>query len=150
MDDSCIIYEKSTGSRDSAAVGDKGLQSLQQCSKNRNDNLHLRWQGLRRPLKVHITCRKTYTRPSTIAKAKRKQEEQTDDNQENPPKLRSRTPVFSIKDDCLYCCKPIKRDKNRYKETLSRSVETLDYLHNVIEKADKRGDVWGSEVKLGI
>ena len=129
MSDTCIICEN---------------------SKTRGDKLHLNWQGLNCPIKVHISCRKNYVRPSSIQKEKRKNENIGDNTQENPAKLRSKNVNFNIKEDCPYCCKRIIYDKNNQKQTASSSVETLEYLENVLKKADERGDEWASDVKLRI
>ena len=150
MSEICIICLKSIDPKDSATLHEKGLKSLQESSKQRQDGLYLRLNSAETPQKVHVLCRKNYTRPSTIAKARRESEHLFDENIEPPAKRRSQTPVFDIKNDCLYCCKPTEQDKNNYKTTTSSSVETLDYIKNVITKADERGDAWGSEVKLRI
>ena len=150
MSDICIVCEVKIGANDSATVGVKGLNSLIESSKARGDELHLRWKDINVPVKVHIKCRKDYTRQTSIQKDKRKIENTDDSTQENPTKLRSRLSEFRIKEDCLYCCKPVIYDKNNLKKTAYSSVETLEYLENVLKKADERSDEWASDVKLRI
>ncbi|KAG0714330.1 hypothetical protein GWK47_014343 [Chionoecetes opilio] len=91
---------RNTRLKDSATVGDKGLKTLEQCSQARSDGLHEIWQCMNRSLKVHITCRKDYTRPSTMEKEKRKLEKETE---VNPTRLRCRIPTSYIKKLFVLC-----------------------------------------------
>ncbi|KAG0721768.1 hypothetical protein GWK47_045791 [Chionoecetes opilio] len=70
-------------------------------------------------------------------------------------KLRSRTRVFNIKEDCLYCAKTVIDYNVETKIPRNRRVRAHDAmtkatLQSVIEKAGDRHDEWGDAVRLRV
>ena len=147
MDNTCMICQKDLSSSPSSVVGDKGLQTLVKYSGDRKDGLHETWAKLAKPIRIHVECRKNYTRASTRVSEKRKQDTETPSS---PTKLRSKSSEFRIKEDCLYCSKPVISDKNKPKESKSSCVETLEYIQNVLIKSKERADTWGRAVETRI
>ena len=148
MDEFCIICQKKTDSIGTSFLGEKGLHTLEKFSDERNDGLREIWCTLPKPLRVHISCRKDYTRPYTSTNKKRKPDCDSDDT---PTKsIRSKAVPFNIKEDCLYCASVIRRNKYKRTDLTWSNIETLEYVKNVQKKAEERDDSWGNEVKCRI
>ena len=153
-DQECVICGEKLAPTDRANVGSKGLATLMESSIERGDDLINIWQTKKAPFAVHMTCRKNYTRKSTVVSScKRKGEEVPScDPVPKSTKLRSRTPVFNIKEDCLYCSKAVlidQRTPTKRKSDYSE-VATIEYLQKVTIQANQRKDDWGEEVKMRI
>ena len=102
----CILCNEELGTTEVAAVGEKGRKTLVASSCKRKDGLEEALQNTS-PLKVHISCRKKYTRENTIiASLKRKSDGDVTHDDENPS-LRSAHGTFDIKQDCLFCSESI-------------------------------------------
>ncbi|KAG0715708.1 hypothetical protein GWK47_011314 [Chionoecetes opilio] len=129
---------------DRAEVHDKGLEGLLRASIEREDGLQSVFERKRSqlPVPVHAKCRREYIRPCSIASYKRKREEEPLDSDwgTSSSKLRSRTRVFNIKEDCLYCAKTVIDYNVETKIPRNRRVRAHDAmtkvtLQSVIEKA---------------
>ena len=128
-------------------VGSKGRATLVAASLERKDGLHEDLQKAT-PLTLHTTCRKVYTRESSIKAEKRKSEELAADDEDRQPELRSRTPVFDITTHCLFCSEllPTGRRLTVKRQKLISNVETLEFKDSVIKRARDRTDMWGEAV----
>ncbi|KAG0729638.1 hypothetical protein GWK47_029911 [Chionoecetes opilio] len=144
---------------DRAEVHDKGLEGLLRASIEREDGLQSVFERKRSqlPVPVHGKCRREYIRPCSITSYKRKREEEPLDSDwgTSSSKLRSRTRVFSIKEDCLYCAKTaidynIETKIPRNRRTRAHDAMTKATLQSVIEKAGDRHDEWGDAVRLRV
>ena len=148
MDEFCIICLKKTSSVGTSVLGEKGLHTLEKFSDERNDGLREIWSTLQKPLCVHISCRKDYTRPYTPTNKKQKPD--CDNDNTSTKSIRSKAVPFNIKEDCLYCASVIKRNKYKRTDLTWSNVETLEYVKNAQQKAEEMGDCWGNEVKCRI
>ncbi|KAG0712857.1 hypothetical protein GWK47_017480 [Chionoecetes opilio] len=144
---------------DRAEVHDKGLEGFLRASIEREDGLQSVFERKRSqlPVPVHGKCRREYIRPCSITSYKRKREEEPLDSDwgTSSSKLRSRTRVFNIKEDCLYCANPVIDYNVETKIPRNRRVRAHDAmtkatLQSVIEKAGDRHDEWGDAVRLRV
>ena len=106
----------------------RGLDTLIKCSIQRDDDLKDILQANSGSLVVHSSCRKDYTRGSSIKSYKRKFKngDDTDDYDNiNPTKLRSRVgyPNFDFKVDCLFCTEPVKKVESTKTRITPRQVK---------------------------
>ena len=107
------------------------------------------------PFRIHITCRKDYTRISSIETYKRKRAQSACDNTEGnaaPSRLWSSVLSFDIKYDCFYCTNNAQSNSKlpKGRQNKSSDVATIEYLCNVLEKCDERNDAWSNGVRLRI
>lgn len=144
--DVCPICEKIC-TTDCVPVGPKGRRSLVAASVERQDGLHQNLET-QEPLKVHIACRKAYTRESSIKSQKRRSEEPPAEPQVEPPTLRSQTPLFDITTHCLFSSEPLpisSRLTTKRQKSVS-NVETMPFKQNLLDRATERNDEWGEIV----
>ena len=103
---------------------------------------------------IHKTCRKDYTRASSIETFKRKCDATTSIpiSDSVSCKLRSTIPSFDIKSECFYCAETILDYRNlpRERQNIPSEVATIEYLQRVLHRCDERADDWGTKVKLRI
>lgn len=155
--DPCILCGEDMSSSTQVQIRSKGLATLLSASIEREDGLSDALESKVVPFFLHEKCRKDYTRRSSVASFKRKREEEKEEESCPSSKgktLRSTTHPFNVKEDCLFCSKPIDEKSNTKKCAAKRNdtseVSTIPYLSNVIKKADERNDKWGMEVKMRI
>jgi hypothetical protein len=141
---------------DHSDVHEKGLDGLIRASIARDDGFHHILENKRSqlPLSVHGKCRREYIRAHSIDSHKRQREDaMNSDGGASSAKLRSMTPVFNIKTDCVYCTREILHYSTGSKVPHDRRVRshnamTKVALQSIIAKANDRGDEWGYSVKL--
>ena len=145
---SCSICKESCedSSPKTIIVGEKGRQTLVTSSLERNDGLHKTFESAT-PLRIHVQCRKQYTRRSSITSAKRKSECHQEE-EDNAPELRSSTPIFDIKSDCFFCTEPVTQNAKlaKHRKRAVSNVETLEFQTKILKLAKERQDKWGSDV----
>ena len=146
----CILCQNILGSN-YASVGDNGRRTLVAASLKRKDGLHQLLETSN-PLQVHATCRKAYTRDTSIKRDKRRVSEAVTEEDAEPTILRSRTRDFDISSQCLFCSErieisskiPLKRRKS------FNSVEKNEFKESVFKRIEERFDDWGFTVGLRI
>ena len=107
MEVSVICKHCIESASDKVSLTTRGLETLIKCSIQRDDDLKDILQANSGSLVVHSSCRKDYTRGSSIKSYKRKFKngDDTDDHDNiNTTKLRSRVgyPKFDFKVDCFF------------------------------------------------
>ena len=113
----CVICKHCIESAsDKVSLTTRGLETLIKCSIQRDDDLKDILQTNSGSLVLHSSCRKDYTRGSSIKSYKRKLKngDDFDDHDNiNPTKLRSRVgyPTFDFKVDCLFCTEPVEKSR---------------------------------------
>ena len=153
--DTCILCQEELSSSNQVTVGEKGHASLIQASSQRDDGLASQLLCKVPPFGIHITCRKDYTRVSSIETYKRKRAQSACDNTEGnagPSRLRSSVLSFDIKYDCFYCTNNAQNNSKlpKGRQNKSSDVATIEYLCNVLERCDELNDAWSNDVKLRI
>lgn len=141
---------------DAVSVGMKGLQGLKEASLQRKDEKvkKLAWLTT---LVMHASCRKEYTRKTSIEAYLKKSEEKSSERKNEPSTSGSvfiSTPQsFDMKEQCLYCCETIDDiylKKQRKLEIQKRrqvyTVRTLGMKNHIIEAVDRRNDEWARQV----
>jgi len=148
----CCICEQSFGNSSTVEV-ERGLDKLINASVERGDRKHEQLQKLT-SIKVHVQCRKEYTRPSSINAYKKKRENEEEVAAATSPlkkKMRSSQFAFDFKNCCFICGKDAdekKENKKRKELRLKIShVCTLGFEKNIINVAKARGDEWAKAVQ---
>jgi hypothetical protein len=109
MSSSCFICDdKLIVESECVIVKKKGIITLINSSKVRQDN---KWESLVNveSVKVHLDCRKNYTRPQTIRKCINDQEKAGTSSSPVKGKLRS-SYIFNFKENCLFCDHPCSKE----------------------------------------
>lgn len=133
---------------DGTRVSEKGLQTLRKASLQRKDGKHENFEGVT-SLIVHTSCRKQYTRPSSVKAAAKSPTTSTSRD------LRSSQDKFDFQTKCFLCCETInlsfyekQKRKPPEERRLVYSVRSLSVKDKVEDEAERRNDRWGNEVKL--
>ena len=144
MEVCCVICKES--SPETVVVGNKGRQTLISSSLERGDGSHKSFQEAAE-LRIHVDCRKRYTRRSSIASAKRKSLCLEEDN-ELPQLWSSVAKTFDIKNACMFCSNSILQESKREycRRRAVSNVETLEFQTTILNRAKERCDKWGEEV----
>lgn len=96
-----VLFVKKTISDDAVTVGVEAIQTLRNCSKEREDGNHQLLSG-RDSIVVHRNCRKDYTRPSKAGKKKKRNDEASNSLlSPTKKKLRSES-AFDFKITCFF------------------------------------------------
>ncbi|CAH2091780.1 unnamed protein product [Euphydryas editha] len=141
----CFICNKPLSKSEIVTVN-LGMKTLINASIERGDEFtdYLKDQ---KSVKVHVECRKNYTRKSTIAAVKRKREEkQASASKVSPPRARTRLSesAFCLKSCCLFCGDQLNEEyeKKRAKKYRRRicKVSTLTFKESVLKVAQSRSD----------
>lgn len=145
----CLLCDEQLGDIPAVTV-ERGLPSLTAASKALKDGKHESWDG-KTSVTVHTACRKAYTRSSTIkAKVRKRPEEETASGSNVEKKLRG-DETFNFKELCLYCVEPCDAEAEKKKPKDRRRaicrVSTPEYKKIVLERASKRNDDWGEEIR---
>ena len=149
----CIICSEELGSNnddDIVNIGDKGKNTLILASISRGDGLQEKIEKSS-PLKIHQSCRRKYTRPSTIIADKRRASTgKTKDEQGK--KLRSSDSTFDIRYDCMFCTESIAADERlpKSRKRAVSKVETLEFKDSVLNCINNIDDEWGKSVAVRI
>lgn len=153
MTGKCVICNKDLTS-DSIKVSQKGIQALIKASKSRNDGKHIVLSGVESVV-VHGSCRKRYTRSSTILADLR--EATSSAPSASTSQLRSSRPKFDFETKCLFCTEVIddefyvqekKKPKERRREVYP--VRSIGFSDTIMDAVKKRNDKWGDEVSRRI
>lgn len=145
----CAICEVEIENREQVVV-ERGLQNLMQASKDRGDEKHTIFEVLGK-VPLHKTCRKNYTRKSSIASANK--ENTRPRSPQASAVLRSEAKGFNFHSDCVFCGETAsvpdsKLPKNRRLDVCN--VATVEFRAKVLSICKQRSDEWGNEVDLRI
>lgn len=149
MTDLCVLCEETFVEGECVVVKDRGIKTLIECSKKRGDGKNILFQG-RDTVKLHVSCRKSYTREKCVAAAMKARETQSREK-------RSSAPIFVFKEKCLFCaedasenfvCQQTKKPSGK-REVVSL-VSTMNFKNHILEVAQGRGDKWGEDVSSRI
>lgn len=131
-------------------IVERGVQTLIQTSKDRRDEKHIVFELLGK-VPLHKSCRKNYTRRSSIISANK--ENIRPSSPQSNTLLRSEAKRFNFRSDCLFCGKTAsvpdsKLPKNRRLDVCN--VATLEFHAKVLSVCKQRSDEWGNDVYLRI
>jgi len=108
---------------------------------------------------VHVVCRKSYTRKSSIISDLKQTSASTASNKAVPTtpiknKVRSSQQSLKLKSTCLFCFEiipdnfsDIRKKKPVENRQIVCTVTSLNVGHSIIAQAKKRNDVWGKKVE---
>lgn len=112
MSQFCFICNKLLTQTGSVTV-DRGMQTLIDASTERGDEFS-EYLKNQKSVTIHVQCRKSYTRKSSIAAAKRQheEEEEASTSKVSPPRTRARVSesAFCFKQCCLFCGKELNEE----------------------------------------
>lgn len=149
----CYICKKTQGNF--VEVKQKGLISLVKASQMRDDNKF----NVSGTIMVHIECRKSYTRKSSIVSDLKQASASTASNKSAPPtpiknKVRSSHQSLQLKCKCLFCFEiipdnfsDIQKKKPVENRQIVCTVSTLNVGHSIVAQAKNQNDVWGKQVE---
>lgn len=146
-DKNCIICKSSLQEGEVVEVK-RGLSSLIEASKERNDGIH-KLLSSSSHITVHVNCRKKYTAKQNIKARKRELAERDS----SPATLRSNVTPFNLKSHCIFCAQEIDQPNNKLPKNRRRvvcKVTTYGMCENIKRYCDERQDEWGNEVKRRI
>lgn len=159
MEENCLLCDQILGSPSGVVtVGWKGIRSLLIASERRKDHLCSKLRGIEF-IRIHIECRKEYTRGSSI-NAFVKQQSAADASSlvqgSSLPQTRSSVKIsFEFKTKCFFCADII--DENYFKKQLKKPIknrrdaffcQSKEMITTVLNAADRRNDENAREVKL--
>ena len=143
MDELCAVCDKSINGDDNMCLREKGVLSLNKCSKERGEN-----KTFMAGQYIHKKCRKNYTRPQSIlATQKRKSLDEEHDNEKRT--LRSQIINFDFQTNCLFCAQPDKY-AGKKKDFELLPVRTLEFQNSTKEVCFDRNDDWSTDVHARI
>lgn len=147
--EACCLCEEIGNGGELVTLGDKGLTGVVNASRRRGDN---KWEELqtRDKIKIHKSCRKNYTRESSIQAAGKTKATEVPKSSPVKKKLRSFSDEFDFQTRCLFCaelCEEINPKTPVEKRRKFSRVMTLPFRNNLISECDKRNDGFGRKVK---
>lgn len=144
MEFTCFICGQSDLFERGVTVGKKGLLTLINASKDREDE---KWKVLEQTadkIIVHGTCRNKYTHPTELKKLK-SQLDEVNREPESSRKLRNlNLNLFNFKTHCLFCSEIV--DTKHDRKSNIRNVATLEIRDVILKFCKKRNDKWGESV----
>ena len=97
-------------SGDRGKILEKGLKTLLVISKELDDGIADRLIHIPLPIPVYITCRRHYTKPSTVCSKRKWQDESQVSGEISQSIRRFQTQAFDIIANCLYCGRELIAD----------------------------------------
>ena len=139
--DKCVFCEEPLSSGQTiTTLRAKGCEGIAKANELRNSNITtVPGQA------VHITCRKDFCSPTSIASA-RKREYSSTDSSNAPCVRRSKCPAFEYIENCLFCGNSAKYHGKEITHKLIR-VRTMDFQNNIMQSCNERKDSWSEIVK---
>lgn len=145
--DKCFICEKDLSEGAVKVVKEKGIETLRDASKKRNDRKGAVLTG-KSSVSVHVSCQKSYINEKIIAAHLKKAAQPST----STGKLRSFS-EFYFKTHCFVCGTGIPEDYARsqqrlppHKRNLVHQVTKLEMKDTVMKQAQLRGDDFGAAV----
>ncbi|KMQ82542.1 hypothetical protein RF55_22593 [Lasius niger] len=140
MEEVCLICCQSLSSGNTVVV-ERGIDTLRDASVERNDGKigHLRRVN---SIKIHVQCRKEYTRKSSIAATKRKQDEGASTSGSSPPRTRRHTNeyLFDFQNLCIFCGEEKEKKKDIKSRRIIHRVSTATFKDSIIAVAEQLGN----------
>ncbi|CAH2237338.1 jg3546 [Pararge aegeria aegeria] len=145
MSQFCFICNKLL-TEDETVVVSRGMPTLIDASVARSDEFadYLRSQ---KSVTIHVDCRKSYTRKTSISASKRqREEEQASTSKVSPPHTRARISEssFCFKNNCLFCGDEADEEAEKKKVKIYRrkihKVSTLTFKDSILKLAKDRSD----------
>lgn len=145
MSQFCFICNKLL-TEDETVVVSRGMPTLIDASVARSDEFadYLRSQ---KSVTIHVDCRKSYTRKTSISASKRqREEEQASTSKVSPPHTRARISEssFCFKNHCLFCGDEADEEAEKKKVKIYRrkihKVSTLTFKDSILKLAKDRSD----------
>ena len=149
------MWKKLYNGEDIVALTKRGIAGIIAASNERADG-KFEQSGSELSIVVHKSCRKEYTRPTSIEAAKRKQLEERKDESKRSSQvsLRSSVPAFDFRRNCLFCGEEASQEKEKKKEVKYRkvinTVTTLTFKDSVKQRCDERQDELGRLVQARV
>ena len=152
MASECVIcIEKLPATDTVSQVTPKGFQTLITSSLARNNGLVVKFENVALPQSLHTSCRKQYTRPTSI-KSYRNQSDLPSTSTAESMTLRSCEIPFYFRKDCLFCGEEasmtVKLGSKRRKSVTN--VETIEFWENILIRATERNDEFGQTVSTRV
>lgn len=140
MADLCVICQAPLISGQTVNLSQKGLTKLIDCSKRYKDGL---WQNIANinQIQLHVSCRKNYTRESSIRAAESKHDANVMTKETRTRKCEDQ---FDFKGHCLFCGATCGTVKKAHKNV--RVVATLGIKQNIEARCTARNDDWSHKV----
>lgn len=154
MEQVCFVCTKSLSEGETVVV-ERGLKTLRDASAERNDGKMEHLRNIN-SIKIHVQCRKDYTRRNSIIACKRERNESASTSTNSPPRsrMREREQSFNLKEQCIFCGEEASEVKERKKDRKTRQkikyVSTVSFKDSIIAMADNRGDDIANAVKKRI
>ena len=156
MTEKCFICRNDIVS-DACHLSEKGIEGLIKASIARKDGNDEFFKN-KKSIVLHVSCRKQYTRPQTIARdLKMDLSQQQSTASCSTPSLRSAQTSFEFKRKCLLCAeiiddafyakeskKPLHRRRHVY------PVRTTKFDQSLVIRAKERNDEWGDAISRRI
>lgn len=146
--DKCFICEKDVSEGAMKVVKEKGIDTLREASKKRNDGKGAVLAG-KIYVSVHVSCQKSYINERMIAAHLKKAARPSTSS----GKLRSSSEYFDCKTHCFVCGTDIPEDYARsqqrlplHKRNLVHLVTKIEMKDTVMKQAQLRGDDFGAAV----
>ena len=154
----CVFCNNYISPGEETQIFKKRLKRIIESNVEREDGLHEVLQKKSIPFCSHAKCRLDYTCSKSIQTYKKQKLSDADsctaDVAGTRPVLRSATPNFDIRNNCLYCGENIMADYVEKKALARRrsvsEVNTLNYVNTVMKYAAKRNDEWGNKVRIRV
>ena len=157
MASKCGICNDPIPDDDSGFLLKAGVDSIKLISKDLKDGIGDQLQSMTVPIAIHVSCRRKYTKPSTI-RAKKRNRSANHDAENDDPISRSQLKKYNPYTDCCLCNTEIPYFKNCSKEhpenydnkipveRREHCAETNELIATIMTKASERNDEWGREV----
>lgn len=140
----CIICKEPLEKGEIVTLGQKGSESVNRASVERNDSTIYTVPGQQ----VHQYCRKIHCNPNKIAQAKRLSI-QSPESSVCHSVLRSTEKSFSFTNDCSFCGTPVSSGEQRRKSDVFK-VTTIDMKDTIMATCSERQDAWSEVVQVRI
>lgn len=128
----------------------RGLITLIEASKQRNDDIHIILLSSSKQITVHVNCRKKYTAKQNI-KARKQELVKGAEPDSGSCTLWSNVIPFHFKTHCIFCVEETEQPNTKLPMTTLRDVvckvTTYRMCENINRYSDECKDEWGNEVK---
>ncbi len=124
-------------------LGERGAKNINEKSELRRSSVRVEKGDV-----VHVKCQQNWINKERVAAAIKNLV--TDELTADSTRLRSSTPTFDFKSQCLYCGHAINVERSKRKSQDVFPVRTLSFHSALIAVCNKREDKWGNEVKQRI
>lgn len=137
----CVFCGEPLSEKPTVTLTAKGCRGIVDASLKRGVEIDVRPGET-----VHTECRRVHCNPNEISSFNRKRAAERSNESDLNRTLRSETPSFSYKDNCLFCTQP-DRYSGKKKDHVLIPVRTLDFDKSVLKHCDERNDIWGENVR---